>query len=1320
MLVTSIHTTVFASEPVLEDGEYVVYQDFSQADGTDAASRKVDYDEAVKDVNFTNIEHDNGKKIDVDTLAVNDVVDENARFEVIVELKSEPIGTDIQKLSAYHKPEFQESSSRTASKLEEAQARQAEALKVKEVQLRAETIISEQEAVINDIVSMDADAEIICNYTTIINGFAANLSYKDMLALRENPLVKDVYISNTYEAPVTPDDLSATKMVSANYAWTSGYQGEGKLIAIVDTGIKYDHELLNNLDAPGRIMKNDFIARVEEVKNTVGLTARVDSKLQYYFNDKVIFGYDYRDKDRDPMDDLVGHGTHVAGITAANATDEGVVIGMAPKAQLMAMKVFSSADGSSSDAAILAGVEDAFKLGADSINLSLGTPCGFDSYPGNYGMFNLENAFNTCDLGGTYVASSAGNSSWVGQNSLLHRTGSIAGYYPYAEFPDYGTVGAPGTFASANTVASAENANLTLRYFVYNGQNIRFTDTGTKHPASEVFHGKTMQYVNIPGFGAISDYAGLDVNGKIVLVSRGGDSTISAFATKVNNARSRGAAGVIIRNNVEGIIMVGTDANTAIPVIAIEKANGEILAAAGGGSVTFDKGNVILAESGAEGISTFSSRGVTPSLQLKPDLTGVGGMIYSTVITPEKYNYKSGTSMATPQVAGAAVLVREYVEKKFPNMPRKQQEQLIENLLMSSARPIKDEKGIYYSAQAQGAGLIDMYGALETAAVMYAKDNRTKIELGDHVDSKTVKFDVYIENIGITTKKFELSGTLLADNTLTLVNTDDSSDTLHLNTTLEQIISENVVFTSNNAIISGKTLTLTPLAKAKITVTFTVTDAMRENLSYKFKNGYFVNGFVFAKPVGELYELSIPFLGFVGDWSATPIFDKSTMYDEIESLESYPFYAVDRMVCESQILGYNPYNATIYSKDLIAISPNGNNEYDIAAPMLAMMRSTTNAYAEVYDSEGQKVKHIDGSQYDNMRPKTFTNPAGQLVGYTFGSVAWDGTDDSGAVLPDGQYNYVLTCIDIYGNPQSWECPVAIDNTYPTYNYEIYQEGSEWFIRVDAHDNHKLRTIWVTANAVGGDGVQSPNVTDYSFTFNITRAVEEFGIENIKKNVTVGLADYAENRVSEFLEKPDNSGLTPAIGISSVTTYLTEGVPFEANVNIVTGTNIEDKTMYATLMSFVNGKIVPVPGVIEVPIKFGANRIYIPEVPATPQHVVFWDLRIEGQTTYRRTTISTKPWTLDLWEKAEAFAEDEGYVSFKVPTDLSPAIDERPVFSYLGEDYPSLASPHGFTYIEQPYIPGETLRIHKLKYFQDFFLYTFEMTFVLQEIPSLNY
>ena len=160
----------------------------------------------------------------------------------------------------------------------------------------------------------------------------------------------------------------------------------------------------------------------------------------------------------------------------------------------------------------------------------------------------------------------------------------------------------------------------------------------------------------IPGFGTANDYEGIDVTGKIALVSRG----TSSFLEKQAVAQEKGAIGIIVYNNALGYFRMQIDDREGnIPAVSISKAAGEYMiteaSAAGVGVLTVGSGDMKLFQLDTT-LSDFSSWGVAPDLTLKPEIAGVGGSIYATrdpAIAGSNYGYMSGTSMACPQVAGA-------------------------------------------------------------------------------------------------------------------------------------------------------------------------------------------------------------------------------------------------------------------------------------------------------------------------------------------------------------------------------------------------------------------------------------------------------------------------------------------------------------------------------------------------------------------------------------------------------------------------------------------------------------------------------------------
>ncbi|KAJ1926922.1 hypothetical protein FBU59_007271, partial [Linderina macrospora] len=184
------------------------------------------------------------------------------------------------------------------------------------------------------------------------------------------------------------------------------------------------------------------------------------------------------------------------------------------------------------------------------------------------------------------------------------------------------------------------------------------------------------------GCGKISQ----DLKGKIALIKRG----TCTFNVKVVNAQAAGATGVIIYNNVAGAMSPSvTDTSVTIPVIGIALSDGQFITTAlngGSASVKARKGDIITVPSETGGqMSSFSSYGPGPELDMAPYISAPGGNIYSTVpIKMGSYGSKSGTSMATPYMSGTIALLKQ----AFPHYSVAD----ITRVLINSAKPRTDSK----------------------------------------------------------------------------------------------------------------------------------------------------------------------------------------------------------------------------------------------------------------------------------------------------------------------------------------------------------------------------------------------------------------------------------------------------------------------------------------------------------------------------------------------------------------------------------------------------------------------------------------------------
>ncbi|MFB2882142.1 S8 family peptidase [Floridanema aerugineum] len=172
--------------------------------------------------------------------------------------------------------------------------------------------------------------------------------------------------------------------IKAPEVWQKGYTGQGIVVAVIDTGVDYFHPDLDN----------NIWVNVDEIAGN-----GIDDDRNGYIDD--IRGWDFVFDDNLPID-LDGHGTHVAGIIAAENNDFGAT-GVAFNAKIMPVNVFDTVlNGGAFDEDIAAGIRYAADNGANIINLSLG---GSSSFP------KTAEAIKYAVEKGVVVVSAAGNNN---------------------------------------------------------------------------------------------------------------------------------------------------------------------------------------------------------------------------------------------------------------------------------------------------------------------------------------------------------------------------------------------------------------------------------------------------------------------------------------------------------------------------------------------------------------------------------------------------------------------------------------------------------------------------------------------------------------------------------------------------------------------------------------------------------------------------------------------------------------------------------------------------------------------------------------------
>lgn len=647
------------------------------------------------------------------------------------------------------------------------------------------------------------------NLTLAANAISANVPYGKIEEISQMKGVQAVYLVPVYELDqeADPNTISSGHMVGSYTAWLDGYTGAGSRIAVIDTGIDADHPsfrsdafdygLLVTATKNGKTREEYHLLGEEEIAGVLpqlhasqayeGLTAH-----QLHYSSKIAYGFNYVDEnlnithDGDSQGD---HGTHVSGIATANryvavgegddatySYSENGVVGIAPDAQLVTMKVFGANGGAYADDYIAA-MEDAIVLGCDAINLSLGSAAvGFTTAGDEY----VDGVMNRLSQSDVVVSISAGNSGHWAQYSNSP-TGLL-----YTEDANTNRVGSPGSFRNSLAVASADNTGMTGGYFTVEQGRYVYTDTaavafssldtsedgsGTAYPF--VFLGDPSNPEDTAKYaGSPADFEGLELDGAIVLISRGGGVN---FADKQKNAMNAGAAAAIVYNNEAGSINMSLSGK--LPCVSIRQNQMEAILAqsaqdesghyAGRMTVASGVTTDLDATGGKITMSSFSSWGVPGNLSLKPEITAPGGSIYST-LDGGNYGLMSGTSMAAPSVAGMAAVVAQYIqENQLDEQEGLTVRALAQSLLMGTAIPTPDPNSeVEYSPRSQGAGLANVANAISSPVYLTVDgmdDGKVKAEFGDDPARTGVyTFSFQVHNLSGAPASYRLDASVLA------------------------------------------------------------------------------------------------------------------------------------------------------------------------------------------------------------------------------------------------------------------------------------------------------------------------------------------------------------------------------------------------------------------------------------------------------------------------------------------------------------------------------------------------------------------------------
>ncbi|MBD0329922.1 MAG: S8 family serine peptidase [Thermoleophilia bacterium] len=518
-------------------------------------------------------------------------------------------------------------------------------------------------------------------FNQIWNGLSVRAEPHEVSTISRLPSVAAVYPVLVASIPptstISPDLATAINMTGANEAQDAGHTGAGVKVAVMDTGVDYDHADLGG-DGVNRENSASFpTRRVVAGHDFVGDAYNADSSSPA-FNPNP-------SPDARP-DDCNGHGTHVAGIVGANPASPSGVKGVAPGVTFGAYRVFGCAGSTTADI-MLAAMERSKNDGMHVLNMSIGSAFNtWDQYPTSQGSNNLV-------ASGMVVVASIGNS---GANGTF-------------------SAGSPGVGKDVIGVASFDNSHVSALTFDTNptgasGSKIAYLQIGnsTEAPTS----GTTPEIVYVgrgcPQAGPSwslpqADPYLADPNGKVALIDRG----VCTFEGKYQRAIDAGAVAVVVANNAAGLFSGGGITDRGFPAVGISLADGNTLKSqiANNAPVTLTWTSERLNAPNPTGgiISTFSSFGLGAELDLKPDIGAPGGLIRSTYpLQRGAYAIVSGTSMSSPHVAGA---VAQLLQARPGTSPAD-----VRTLLQNSADPraFSATSALLDNVHRQGAGMLDI------------------------------------------------------------------------------------------------------------------------------------------------------------------------------------------------------------------------------------------------------------------------------------------------------------------------------------------------------------------------------------------------------------------------------------------------------------------------------------------------------------------------------------------------------------------------------------------------------------------------------------
>lgn len=842
---------------------------------------------------------------------------------------------------------------------------------------------------------------------------------------------------------------SKLKAPNLEEAYRREFKGENTVIAIIDTGADINHSDFLLSDNDDVKLSREM---VEKTINEKGLKGK-------YISPKIPYIHDYYNEDNDIFS-KDEHGMHVAGIAAGNGKFKGV----APNAQLLLMKVFPDEglnENLDNSSYYVKAISDAIELGADVINLSLGTGAGTE----NFVEDNVKEIIQKAKNQGIIVNVAAGNNAYFGFGDTL----------PKASNPDYGVIAMPSNLKEVISVGSTEGENISEAVIFSNNNyypyKLAYTDNLSI--SNPLIYGAWHEFVDV-SYGSEEDYNNKQLDGKIAIAMRGKVS----FRNLQNIARLHGASAIIVYNsqNDKDELMTIDGSEFSIPMVHMKYQDAKALIN-GNNELVFLKDSIDMPNKDYGKTSIFSPLGLTNEGILKPDILAPGGNILS-LDNNDSYKRMSGTSMAAPFISGVSALIKQRLLEAYPDKADAFTiGNLVKRILISTASPIKKDD-IYVSPRRQGNGLVNIKEAITAKVIAYANEDNVNINIGNVND--TLSLNLTLENI--SNKKITLKGTysLLCD------NTEDGHFTLS-----SKIVKEG----NTNEIV------LNPKEKKNISYDIDISDM---NFLDKMKNGYYIDGFL-QYTYNDDEHVGIAFTSFKGDYDNLQILEKP-IYDTTEGLPTYykkSSYSNDFTHLGSSIykndeekhvvLGETP-NSVIgnrkFDSNHLAFSPNNDKNMDQLDFVFTVLRSFEKLDISIYDINKKLIKNYNESK----KPEFLKSYYGKDERNPKAIIYYSYTPENN--IKDGKYEAIIS-VSRYLNssPQQMKYDFYIDRVVP--HIDSYTIENQILRLNISDDTSGLKLVKVFKN-------KKEIKKSSDNTYNIS--------QDNADNITIFMSDWAGNNI----------------------------------------------------------------------------------------------------------------------------------------------------------------------------------------------------------------